>query len=251
MEKDLMKEKSEKRTPAARWREPQQDTERTISPTDLPFDCPAELGEVLGVELKSPGVYFLQTKRAANHQEVYVVTADAPAISKKTRTYGHTVPGHDGLWIYELYQPVGGWHIIDFEVRRYLMKHHLPVTEQADSLYSTAIYGMEENPGYFGMFPVPSITLRGCTVRHKTIINGVYWLETDRCDEVLAVCYPIWNAEISIPEQLQGEQLERDRALGIENTLGYLFFLGQASCIPLFELFLIHPEIGENDIVDI
>ena len=86
------------------------------------------------------------------------------------------------------------------------------------------------------------LTPRGFTVRHKTILNGVYWLETDRCEEMLAVCYPIWKSDISIPEQNQGEQLEYDRMYGIDNTLGYLFFSKQNSIIPLHELSLF-PEI--------
>ena len=34
-----------------------------ISTDDLPFDLTAELGEVVTVELKSPGVYYIATKR--------------------------------------------------------------------------------------------------------------------------------------------------------------------------------------------
>ena len=61
-----------------------------ISPDDLPFDLTAELGEVVTVELKSPGVYYIATKKAGDIPEcpeVYVVTADAPAISEKAWTY--------------------------------------------------------------------------------------------------------------------------------------------------------------------
>lgn len=105
------------------------------------------------------------------------------------------------------------------------MKRHLPIAEQADSMYVAALYGMEKHPEYFGEYPVPGITPRGYTVRHKKIINGVYWLETDHCEEMLAVCYPIWQADITVPEQNLGEQLEHDRMQGIENTFGYLFSL--------------------------
>lgn len=92
-------------------------------------------------------------------------------------------------------------------------------------MYVAALYGMEKHPEYFGEYPVPGITPRGYTVRHKKIINGVYWLETDHCEEMLAVCYPIWQADITVPEQNLGEQLEHDRMQGIENTFGYLFSL--------------------------
>ena len=185
-----------------------------ISPDDLPFDLTAELGEVVAVELKSPGVYYIATQKegdSPDYPEVYVVTADAPAISEKARTYGQEFPGHPDLRVYDILQPKSGRYIIDFEMRRYQIKCHLPEIEDEDSLYTAALYGAEEHPDYFGAFPVPSLTPRGFTVRHKTILNGVYWLETDRCEEMLAVCYPIWKSDISIPEQNQGEQLEYDR----------------------------------------
>lgn len=67
---------------------------------------------------------------------------------------------------------------------------------------------------------------------------------------MLAVCYPIWQADISIPEQDLGEQLEYDRMRGIDNTLGYLFFPKQGSPIPLYELSKIHPEVVESGVVD-
>lgn len=81
-------------------------------------------------------------------------------------------------------------------------------------------------------------------------MNGVYWLETDRCEEMLAVCYPIWQADISILEQNLGEQLEYDRMRGINNMLGYLFFPKQSCPIPLYELSLLHPEVSESSVVN-
>ena len=89
-----------------------------ISPDDLPFDLTAELGEVVTVELKSPGVYYIATKKAGDIPEcpeVYVVTADAPAISEKAWTYGQEFPGHPDLRVYDILQPKSGRYIIDFE----------------------------------------------------------------------------------------------------------------------------------------
>lgn len=228
----------------------QEPLQQEVPSVDLPFDLTAELGEVKGAELLSPGVYFLAGKKGAHYPEMYVVTADAPAISEKARSYGQELPGHPDLRVYELDQPGSGRYIIDFELRRYRMKCHLPEVEGEDSLYTAALYGAEEHPDYFGTFPVPSLTPRGYTVRHKTILNGVYWLETDRCEEMLAVCYPIWQADITIPEQSQGEQLEYDRVRGIDNTMGCLFFPKQGSAIPLYQLSHLHPEIKEGGTVD-
>ena len=82
-----------------------------ISPDDLPFDLTAELGEVVTVELKSPGVYYIATRKAGDIPEcpeVYVVTADAPAISEKAWTYGQEFPGHPDLRVYDILQPKSG-----------------------------------------------------------------------------------------------------------------------------------------------
>ena len=68
---------------------------------------------------------------------------------------------------------------------------------------------------------------------------------------MLAVCYPIWQGDITVPEQNQGEQLEYDQIHGIDNTLGYLFFSKQNSIIPLYELSLLHSEIEESGMVDV
>lgn len=224
-----------------------------IPPDKLPFNLTAELGEVIDAQQKSPGVYYVAAKRegtASSSTEVYVVMADAPAISERARSYGQKFPGHPDLCVYALHQPGSGRYVIDFEILRYRMKHHLPEMEMEDSLQAAALYGAEEHPDYFGNFPVPIFTPRGCTVRHRAIMNGVYWLETDRCEEMLAVCYPIWQADITIPEQNLGEQLAYDQIRGINNTLGYLFFPKLGSPIPLYELSLLHPEIAESGVVN-
>lgn len=250
----MKKSKEKKKEWIAELKKIQKFYQGEISTNDLPFDLSAELGEVVAAELKSPGVYYIATRKAGDIPEcpeVYVVTADAPAISEKARTYGQEFPGHPDLRVYDTLQPKSGRYIIDFEIRRYQIKCHLPEIEDEESLYTAALYGAEEHPDYFGAFPVPSFTPRGFTVRHKTILNGVYWLETDRCEEMLAVCYPIWQGDITVPEQNQGEQLEYDQIHGIDDTLGYLFFSKQNSIIPLYELSLLHSEIEESGVVDV
>ena len=251
MEKDI------KKLWIAELEEVQKTSRGEISPADLPFDLTAELGEVVAAELKSTGVYYIcakQMREIPTNTEVYVVTADAPAISEKARTYGKELLGHPDLRVYDLLQPGSGRFVIDFEICRYQIKCHLPEIEDKDSLgslYTAAVYGAEEHPDYFGAFPVPVFTPRGLTVRHKAILNGVYWLETGRCEEMLAVCYPIWQSDIAISEQNHGEQLEYDRIHGIDNTLGYLFFSKRNSIIPLYQLSIGYPEIRENGVVDV
>ena len=223
---------------------------KNISPNDLPFNLMAELGSVQHAEIISPGVYFLIVEKDSERAEVYVVTEDAPAISEEARNYGQDISDCPGLRVYPLHEKGSGKHIIDFEVCRYQVKCHLPVEGSTDSLLSRALYGMEEYPDYFGTFPVPFHTPRGSTVRHKALSNGVYWLETDRCEEMLSVCYPIWQSDLTIPEQRYGEQLEYDQIRQIDSTLGNLFFSKDNSYIPLFELSLANPEIRTNGVIN-
>lgn len=71
--------------------------------------------------------------------------------------------------------------------------------------------------------------------------NGIYWLETDQCEEVLAVCYPVWSTELSDLTVRLGEHAEYDKAHDIEETLDYIFFPAKVSCIPLRELLRVRP----------
>lgn len=233
--------------------ESQTSEENVVALDQLPFDLTTELGAVAAAEEISPGVYRISTNKTETrcaYSEYYVVTQNAQAISDKARAYGKVFTEKPGLYVYDLGVPESGWYIVSFEILRHQKKHHLPVLEQQDSMYAAAIYGMEEHPEYFGKFPVPAVTPRGYTVRHKEISNGVYWLETDCCEEMLAVCYPIWQADITIPEQNIGEQLEYDRMLGINHTLGYLFYSKRNSCIPLFELTLVNQNVRESNAFD-
>ena len=82
---------------------------KKISPDDLPFDLTGEFGAVLQAELIAPGIYFLIVGVEPEQSEIYAVTEDAPAISKKARGYGREVPDHPGLRTYKLYQEGSGW----------------------------------------------------------------------------------------------------------------------------------------------
>lgn len=215
----------------------------------LPFDLRAELGEILTAKVESPGIYYLEVEKDGECRELYVVTPDAPAVSDKARTYGQVFPNYPELRVYDLLQLGSGRSVIEFEICRYQLKCHLPWDKSDDSLYVHALYGAEEHPDYFGYYPVPMYTPRGRTVRHKMIINGAYWLETERCEELLAVCHPISGA-ISESERGLGERLEYERMMGEENMFGYLFFPKRSSAIPLYELSLVHEEIEASGIVN-
>lgn len=90
----------------------------------------------------------------------------------------------------------------------------------------------------------------GKTLLHHTLENGIYQLETDQGAQVLAVCYPIWSAELSDYAIMLSKQTAYDRRQGLENTGGYLFFSKKDSCIPVYELLLTRSEWKQHGSVD-
>ena len=109
---------------------------------------------------------------------------------------------------------------------------------------------MEYHPEYFGPYPAPLATPRGRTARYKPLMNGIFWIETGTGEEVLAVCYPIWNCDFSETVLKQSEQTEEDVREGIDNTLGYLFFSKRASSLALFELWGQYEELRAGGLID-
>lgn len=77
----------------------------------------------------------------------------------------------------------------------------------------------------------------GYTLRHKAIDNGVYWIETDRCKEVLAV-HSVMLDDLSNAAKSLARQTRYDQKHGLAKTKGYLFFSKRDSCIPVFELMM-------------
>jgi len=189
------------------------------------------LGPIQAQDELCPGVYLLS---AQSDEEIFIsdyfVVRENSIITQTAKSYGRKV---SGLWLYSLADDTSGQWIIKYEVARYRLKNHLPLDEP---FRATALFAAQSHPDYFGTFPVPIYTPRGCTVRYWVLDNGVYWIETDQCEKVLAVCYPIWSTELSDLAERLGEKTEYDNAHDIEITLGYIFFPGKMSCIPLYEL---------------
>lgn len=223
--------------------------DKPVPVASLPFDLAGELGEIALAFLEAPGVYYLSVRQDSLPAEYYAVTADAPAISAEARSYGRAFARVPGLRLYDLDDVSGGRLIVEFEICRFLTAQRI-LPEGHITLHEIALEAMEQNPEYFGPLPAPAVTPQGYTVRYRTLASGVFWLETDQCEQLLAVCYPLWKAVLSDTEQALGEQTLYDRALGIEQTLGYLFFPQRASCIPLLELLAAHPEWERDGTVD-
>ena len=204
-----------------------------------------ELGEILITGEKAPGIYYLTVQQdGASFAEEYYAVADTSIISRQAKEYGKRI---SDWWLFSMQDDASGWRIIDYELGKYRVKNHLP---QEQTLHDIALDAAEYHPEYFGAYPVPLHTPRGYTTRHWTLANGIYWLETDLCEEVLAVCYPLWTAELSTAVEWLGEQTEHDKAQGIHKTLGYIFFPAQISCIPIYELMQTRMEVWSGTVID-
>ena len=215
---------------------------------ELPADAilrqlEAEIGKIMELEQICPGIYYL----SAGGTEYYAVMQNAPAISQRAWLYGQQVSPE--LRLYPMDKPQSGWMVVRYEVCKYLIKNGLPLPDE-DTLHSIATFGMECHPEYFGTFPVPALTPYGRTLRYRRMGNGIYWIETEQCTEVLAVCFPVWDGELSEATQKIAMQLDYDKQYGIENTLGYLFFSEDMSCVPIFELLKIRREWEVSGLID-
>lgn len=200
-----------------------------------------ELGGILRWEEECPGVYYLdvQAEDGAG-REYYVVFENAP-VSQEVRAMGRQLESAP-IIVYPMGSEDGPRWAVKYEVLKYRIKHGLPLPE-GDSLRETALYGMELCPEYFGTYPVPPVTPWGNTLRHRPLDNGIYWMEAGRCVEVLAVCHPIWDTELS--EGL----LSIAGTLGCEGKMGYRYFTRETGCVAIFELLSTRPELTELGLI--
>ena len=200
-----------------------------------------ELGEIHRWEEECPGVYYFAVlPDTANAEEYYIVLEDA-LISQEVRAMGRPLQSAPVL-TYRLDSEDGAYTAVKYEVLKYLTLHGLPLPEDS-SLLDAALFGAERCPNYFGAYPVPLCTPWGRTLRHRPLDNGVYWIETEQCVEVLAVCYPVWDGELS--EGL----LEIGRKLEAEGDMGYLYFLREAACVAVWELLRTRSELIDAGLI--
>lgn len=218
--------------------------------SELPFNQMRIPGEVQEVELLCPGVYYFAVKQPDDlySTEYYAAMRDTPVLSAEAKAYGKALPGCPEMLLYSLHQPDSGQDVVRYELFRYYVQNNIPLPD-GYSLHSAALSGMEHHPEYFGTYPVPPLTPFGRTVRHRSLTNGICWLETDRALQALSVAYPLWE-DLSDTAQGLAELLPDDREQGIENTLGYLFFSERTSCVPLFELCESHKEWITDGLID-
>lgn len=150
-----------------------------------------ELGPIVEREQVCPGVYILTAK---NEDEMlsrdYYSVMENSIIPPEAKAYGRKL---SGLWVFPVSDGSEEYKIINYEIAKYRVQNNLPLEEP---LRTTAFFAAQSFPEYFGTFPVPLNTPRGCTIRHWVLDNGIYWLETDQCEEALAVNYPVWSTEL-------------------------------------------------------
>ncbi len=144
-----------------------------------------------------PGVFYLNICRPDSivNRELYAVLPSAvpEIISEEAVTYGNKI---GDTYFFEYDAGHSGWHLIQFEILRYKTKRGL-LSEEEQSLYSTAIFAAEQYPEYFGETIPPRSTPWGLVIRYKKAVDGVYFLETDHCEWVLALSFTVWSVGIS------------------------------------------------------
>ena len=199
--------------------------------TDFPASdaLEAAIGEVRDTEEECPGVWYVSTYGGGERSgtEFYVVEKDTDAIPDEAKAYGAAIPGCPKYLLYPMDAEQQTRRIIQYEIRRYRMRASVSDNDR-ESLRETALDGMEECPEYFGAFPPPETTPYGRLVRYKVLMNGVFWLQTDRLETALAVAYPIWDDVFS--PYVMG------RVQGDADGFDCLFFPEEAICLAVFEL---------------
>ncbi len=201
---------------------------------ELPFALPDGFGKVIHSREECPGVYYATIRKNNFTVEYYFVTDEATMISPAARAYGEQIYTSPVLLAYGLDDFSKGKYIIDYEIFRYKIQNNLPLPED-ETIHNIVVFGRELHPDYFGAFPVPQLTPWGDTLRYKVITNGLYWIEIDAIQNVLAVCYPL-QADFSSDAVNLSRLTDYDAKHGLDSTMGYMFFSETDSCIPLFEL---------------
>ena len=217
----------------------------------LPFDIEDDIGEVLASERLCPGVYYVSARdleKGLPH-EYYIASKREAPLSEQAKAYGTPMDCDEDLLAFLLENEKGGGTVVRYEVQKYRAAYQMPMLDD-EAILVTAIYGMEHYPEYFGDYPVPTLTPRGATLRHKRLACGVYLLETESFERMIAVCYPVWSCDLSDYTLKQAELLDSDARQGIDSTLGYLFFPEDAGCLALFELWKWYDEFMASGLID-
>ena len=202
----------------------------------FPYDA-SDLGEIAESEKLCPGMFYIRVNSddPEHETEYYIVDKQADYISGPAKTYGLLLSNEDSVLAFPCNAERGGKHILEYEMLRYKVKNGI-ADDSGETLLSLSTFGRERYPEYFGRFPAPMATPRGVTTRFQALQDGVFVLETDQCEKMLAVCFPIADSAFSPFTLERAEQTDYDQTHGLENTYGYIFFPNESMCLALFEL---------------
>ena len=208
--------------------------ETEAGPLELPDELEEALGEVRETEQQCPGVWYVSTQGDGREKgtEFYVVSRDTDIISAEAKAYGVEIPECPQYLLYPMDQEHQVRRIIEYEMQTYWIRNHSPLADK-NALLEVALYGAEDFPEYFEPYPAPPETPFGHTTRCKTLINGVFWLETDECQRALAISWPFWLDSFS---RYVMRLAKREKDGTDEDAIGYLFFPEQTIPLALFEL---------------
>jgi hypothetical protein len=227
--------------------------DNTTWPEGLPKELEDFFYEVKFVEVEAPGVYSIIARMHPDRlltDEFYVVDRSSTIISDAAKKYGGAMSEIPQFLLFPYDKKDGGFPIIAYELARYRVTNGEKL-ERMGNLHNMAFYGMEQYPHYFGYYPAPTMTPKGYMTRYQTIDNGIFLLETDQGNRLMAVCYAIWESDLSDALTEAGLQTDYDIAHSISETLGYLFFEEPYFCLVIFELVYLREEWVKSGMVDL
>ena len=221
-----------------------------IDPRDLPWDISETTGEIIFAEFLCPGVYYISSSEMVDGgYELYAVDKRSEVISDAAKVYGRLADGVADCLLYPFERQGSGRRIIAYEVQRYYARLNLPQADNKE-LLDAAAYGMEAYPEYFGSFFPPLDTPMGRVVRYKTLINGVFWAETDKAMEIIAVAYPRWQ-DVFTPYVMRYAMYEgQDKGAEADDAVECLCFPERAASVVLFELRKYYKEMEDSPYID-
>ncbi len=210
-----------------------------------------DLGIIETTSEIAPGIYYVVAteEETALHAEYYIADKECSLLSEKAKSYGRPLQHQDRYISYRVDSPKDGRMVFEYEVNRYLAKQEKPLLD-CKTLLEIVTYGREVNPEYFGNYPAPCVTPRGFMLRYATLANGVFLIETDRLERVIAVCQPIWDGDLSEYVIGKAEMLDFDRLNGIYRTGGYMFFSENDACVALLEIMYWNAAVKESEHLD-
>ena len=196
----------------------------------------SELGKLIYKDELCPGVLYLAYggEDGIGH-EFLMVDKETPNISATAKAYGAALAGVDGVICFDANDDRSGKDIVYYEARRYCVQHGIPLKEN-DSLLDNAIWIQDLYPEYFGMIPCPVVTPKGRMTRYITISNGVFGIETETGDRIVAFAYVVWVDSVS-EDSLSLRLKTKDNG-----KYAYAYYSEADSCVPLFEL--LHEDTG-------